>query len=118
MYVAIYCHELGIISVRVALAKYENITWGIAGWSSKIHKVGSDTSPTARATVPQLGMVVHSNDMCVATCCHELGQAFGTCGSREVRNIYLGELLACPLKYTRCDLIGRPHPVQRLHYLV
>jgi hypothetical protein len=73
MYVAIYCHELGIISVRVALAKYENIPWGIAGWSSKIHKVGSDRSPTARATAPLLGKIGHINGMYVAIYCHKLG---------------------------------------------
>ena len=85
MYVAIYCHELGIISVRVALAKYENIPCGIAGWSPKIHKVLSDRSTIARETVAPLGMIVHSNDMCLDTCCHEFGHTFGTCGSRQIR---------------------------------
>jgi hypothetical protein len=41
------------------------------------------------ATAPQLGMIVHSDGMRVATYCHELGHTFGTCGSREVRNIIL-----------------------------
>jgi hypothetical protein len=90
MYVAIYCHELGTLSVRVALAKYENIPCGIAGWSSKIHKVGSDTSPTARATVPQLGMVVHSTGMYVAIYCHELGTLSLRVALAKYENIYLG----------------------------
>jgi hypothetical protein len=53
--------------VRVALAKYENIHWGFAGWSPKIHKVGSERSPTARETVPHLRMIVRINGMYVAT---------------------------------------------------
>ncbi len=69
----------------MAPAKYENIPRGIDGWSNKIHKVGSDMSHTARAAVPQLDMIVHSNVMYVATYCHELGHTFGTCGTSEVQ---------------------------------
>jgi hypothetical protein len=69
--------------------KYEHIPWRSVGWSPSIHNVGSDRSPTARATVPQLGMIVHINDLHVATYCHEFEHTLGTCGFREVRKYTL-----------------------------
>ena len=90
MYVATYCHELGHTFGTRGSRKVRNIPWIIAGWSPKIHKVVSDRSPITRETVPQLGMLVNSNGMCVATYFHECGLTFGTCGSRKVRKYALG----------------------------
>ncbi len=90
------------LSVRVAPAKYENIPWIIAGWSPKIHKVVSDRSPITRETVPQLGMIVHGNAMYVDTYFSRVGTHFRHVLLSRSTKIYLGELLAGPLKYTRC----------------
>jgi hypothetical protein len=96
------------LSVRVAPAKYETIPCRITGRPPNIHKVLSDRSPIARETVPQLGMRVHGNAMYVDTYFSRVGTHFRHVLLSRSTKIYLGELLAGPLKYTRCYLIDRP----------